>query len=546
MTRRICWIACLLCLSVASVAVGEDDEGSEEQPGGKTGVLRGYKQLHRRQITRIARGGDLDASIEYFALFLEFEPNDLESLYGIAVAQAQKRRPNKIASAVKFAQRALDAGLPIERFLAGPRDLLRPLTESPEFQKLAKKHPVELLHGPMLGRVTDSSASFWVRTAREVPVQILVSESPQMKDPIKSPTVRTSADRDFTAITEVDKLQGGKLYHYNVLVDGETANKGGWSFRTFPRRGAPAKFQIAFGGGAGYTPPHERMWDTVASHEPLAMLLLGDNAYIDTPEVPAAQRYCYYRRQSRPEFRRLVSSTPVYAIYDDHDFADNDCAGGPEIESPPWKRIVWNIFRENWVNPGYGGGEKNPGCWFAFSIGDVDFFMLDGRYYRHPSGNPPSMLGPVQKKWLLQMLKNSKGTFKVIVSPVPWAFGAKPGSRDAWEGFKSEREEILGFLETNRIDGVVLLSADRHRSDIWRIPRGGYDLYEFESSRLTNIHTHPVMKGSLFGYNEKCSFGLLGFDTTTPDPEIVHRIINIDNKVVHTFTVKKSQLTHTK
>jgi alkaline phosphatase D len=535
-----------LCLAVASVAAAEESKGSEKPPGGETRIVRGYKKLHRRQITRVARAGDLDASIEYFALCLEFEPNDLEALYGIAVAQAQKRRPKKVASAVKFAKRALDAGLPFERFLAGPRDLLRPLTDSPAFQELAKKHPVELLHGPTLGCVTDRSASFWVRTVREVPVQVIVSESPQMKDPVKSPMTRTSADRDYTAVTEVYKLHPGELYYYDVLVDGKSASKRGVSFRTFPRRGAPAKFQIAFGGGAGFTPPHERMWDTIASHKPLAMLLLGDNVYIDTPEVPATQRYCYYRRQSRPEFRRLVSSTPVFAIYDDHDFGTNDCVGGPEIDDPPWKRSVWRIFRENWVNPRYGGGEKHPGCWFAFSIGDVDFFMLDGRYYRDPDGKPPSMLGPVQKAWLLEKLKGSKATFKVIASPVPWAFGTKPGSRDTWEGFKTEREEVFRFLETNKIDGVVLLSADRHRSDIWRIPRSGYDLYEFESSRLTNIHTHPVMKGSLFGYNEKCSFGLLSFDTTTPDPEIVYRIINIDNEAVYTFRLKKSQLTHTK
>ena len=29
------------------------------------------------------------------------------------------------------------------------------------------------------------------------------------------------------------------------------------------------------------------------------------------------------------------------------------------------------------------------------------------------------------------------------------------------------------------------------------------------SSRLTNIHTHELVPGHLFAYNEKCSFGLL-------------------------------------
>ena len=310
--------------------------------------------------------------------------------------------------------------------------------------------------------------------------------------------------------------------------------------------GAKAKFDVIFGGGAGFTPKYERMWNTLADRKPLAMLWLGDNVYIDAPKMPRMNRYCYYRRHSRPEFHRFVAATANYAIYDDHDFGTNDCIPGPDIEDPPWKRQVWNIFRQNWANPSYGGGAKQPGCWYTFSIGDVDFFMLDCRYYRTLKSNPPTMLGPVGKAWLKGALKKSKGTFKVLASSVPWAYGAKPGSKDPWQGYKEERAEIFSFLAENRIGGVLLISADRHRSDLWKIERpDGYALYEFESSRLTNIHTHGIMKGCLYGYNKTCSFGLLGFDTTKKDPEVTCRIGTIDNEIVHTFTLKKSQLTHT-
>ena len=137
-----------------------------------------------------------------------------------------------------------------------------------------------------------------------------------------------------------------------------------------PAAGAPAKFTIFFGGGAGYTPAYERMWDVIKRHEPLAYLALGDNVYIDTPEVQATQQYCYYRRQSRSEYRRLVASTPVFAIWDDHDFVVNDGEGGPAIDHPPWKRAVWQTFCNNFVNPAYGGGAEQPGCWFTCSIAE--------------------------------------------------------------------------------------------------------------------------------------------------------------------------------
>lgn len=502
-----------------------------------------YKKQGRDAISDIV-DGRYDAAVEHFEGYLNEHPKDLESMYGMAVACAQKQEIDK---AVTYVQKAVDEGLPFARFLVGPRDLLKPLTSSPEFKTLAEKYTVELLHGPMLGCVTESSVKFWIRTANEVPVEVVVKSVGTGGSFQKRASGKTSSMRDFTTVLAVEGLKPGTLYEYELRIDGGQKTAGG-RFNTFGTSGRPAKFQVGFGGGAGFTPQYERMWNTIAGHNLPAFLLLGDNVYIDNPTRPAVQQYCYYRRQSRSEYRNFIASTAIFAIWDDHDFTTNDAGGGPEIYTPEWKVPVWRTFTYNWNNPYYAGGEKQPGCWFDFSIGDVDFFMLDGRYYRDkPRGENPSMLGGVQKKWLFQKLKSSKATFKVLASPVPWALGAKPGSRDPWQGYREEREQIFSFLETNKIDGVILISADRHRSDAWKIEReNGYDLYEFESSKLTNIHTHKIMPGAIFGYNKKCSFGLLTFDTFKSDPEVTYQIISIDDELVWEFSLKKSQLTHGK
>jgi alkaline phosphatase D len=506
-----------------------------------------YKLKARDAMAQIV-DGKYDKAIKSLKDYLKEHPEDLESMYGLAVAYARKKDINQ---SVKYTRKAVDEGLPFGRFLAGPRDLLTPLTNSTEFKQLGKKHTgahiSELLHGPMLGSVTDTKAKFWVRTANEVPVQIDICELENRDSVIKSPIVKTNKNKDFTAVIPVQGLKPDTRYWYSLTVNNVSWSTG-WVFRTFASPGTKAQFQVGFGGGAGYTPQHERMWNTIAVHNPLAFLFLGDNVYIDNPTRPAVQQYCYYRRQSRPEFRNFATSTAIYAIWDDHDFTTNDGRGGPQINEPSWKIPVWKLFRDNWNNPSYGGGENQPGCWFDFAIGDVDFFMLDCRFYRtSPRNRNPSMLGPVQKKWLLEKLRASTATFKVLASSVPWAFGTKPGSLDTWEGYKKEREEIFSCLEENRIGGVILLSADRHRSDVWKIKRpNGYDLYEFESSKLTNIHTHRLMPAALFGYNKKCSFGMLTFDTTARDPMVTYKIINIDNELIHTFSLRKSQLTHRK
>ena len=539
MAKRCFLSALCLVLALLSSSVW----GAQKAAKVRTGQL---KRVHVPAMKLLLKGDHARAAAA-FERIVEAMPDDPEALWGLAAAHAQL---GKLDAAVDMVKKALAAGQPPGRFFAGPRPLLDPLLKHDAFQQLMADRGVALVHGPMVGCVTATTARFWVRTAGEATVQVSVARAGALEEPRNSPKVRTTAAGDLTAVVGVTGLAPSTAYTYGVIVDGKPALTGGPpSFRTFPAAGAKAAFTIAFGGGAGWVPPHERMWDTVLKHQPLAFLLLGDNVYIDTPTMPGIQRYCYYRRQSRPEFRRLVARTAVYAIWDDHDFGTNDCFPGPKVREPDWKLPVYHIFRENWVNPAYGGGtDAEPGCWFDVVIGDVHILMTDGRYYReHPKKvETPSMLGPVQKRWLLGRLRASKATFKVLCSGTPWAFGAKPGSLDPWQGFKAERKEIFDFIERNRIDGVILLSADRHRSDVWKLDREvGYPLYEFESSRLTNQHRHGAMKNPqcLFSYNAKQSVGLLDFDTTKPDPEVTYRIRTIDDEEVHRVTLKKSQLT---
>ena len=346
--------------------------------------------------------------------------------------------------------------------------------------------------------------------------------------------------------------------HTQMLLDIANGKSDTWKYdakswpweRVLPntslKKDAPTdKFTIAFGGGSGYVPENERVWNTIGALEPRAVLLLGDNVYIDDPETPEMQRFHYYRRQSQPEWMRLAKRVPIYGIWDDHDFTTNDGWGGPAIDEPKWKREVWKIFKENYDNPYYGGGDKQPGCWFDFWIGKVHFVLIDGRYYREsPKGDNPSMLGPAQQKWLKKTLKKP-ATFTVFCTNVPMTPKVKPGSKDTWDGFSAEREKIFQFIAKQKIPGVIILSADRHRSDAYKIDTGidgMYPLYECQSSRLTNQHVHGLIKHSLFGYNKKQSFGRVDFDLKADDPTVKYTIINIDGKEINSLTVKRSEL----
>ncbi|MCH2064394.1 MAG: alkaline phosphatase family protein [Roseibacillus sp.] len=364
--------------------------------------------------------------------------------------------------------------------------------------------------------------------------------------------------KEAIAYLESTAGKGVNPGHTRMLLDLARGKPEAWKFdaatwpweRALPdtslkKDAAADRFTIAFGGGAGYVPANERVWDTIRGIDPRALLLLGDNVYIDDPQTPEMQRFHYYRRQSQPEWMKLAKQVPIYGIWDDHDFTTNDGWGGPDIEKPKWKRKVWEIFRENYDNPYYGGGEKQPGCWFDFWIGKVHFVLIDGRYYREsPKGEDPSMLGPVQMKWLRKTLKQP-AVFTVFCTNVPVTPRVKPGSKDTWDGFDGERQRIFKFIAEEKIPGVIILSADRHRSDAYKIDtgiKGMYPLYEWQSSRLTNQHVHGLIKHSLFGYNAKQSFGRVDFDLKADDPTVNYSIVNIDGKVIHSLKVKRSDL----
>jgi hypothetical protein len=190
------------------------------------------------------------------------------------------------ANSVNYARAAVVAGLPFERLLAGPRDAFQTLYNSREFREWADNESKMLLHGPMLGNVTHDGASFWIRTADESRVGISVT--PESGSNLKARTSegRTQRGSDYTTVVRIEGLNPNTLYSYSLTIDGRPVPVKDPAFRTYPRKGDPGKFRVAFGGGAGYVPEHERMWLTIKERDPLAMLLLGITSILTTLNIP--------------------------------------------------------------------------------------------------------------------------------------------------------------------------------------------------------------------------------------------------------------------
>ena len=306
----LCRFLALIALTAQTVVAQENDKlGGASRPRPQLKLTREdrqYKRVHQYALRLILRDRKQEAE-DFLVGFLERHPGDEETQYMLALL---KSRQGDTDGSIDYMRSAIEDGLPPARLIAGPRSLFRNVANTDFFRSLVDKHRSTAVHGPLIGNVTDQSASIWLRTATESNVKVRASLTRDFLKPMMSATVRSKSEHDYTCVVPLEGLPANASLYYQVSIAGAPFESSEvYSFRTFPTESKPAKFTIAFGGGAGFVPPHERMWDTIRNEAPLALLLLGDNTYIDDPESPEMQSYTYQRRQSRPEYRRLTRQT---------------------------------------------------------------------------------------------------------------------------------------------------------------------------------------------------------------------------------------------
>ena len=323
-----------------------------------------------------------------------------------------------------------------------------------------------LLLGPMLGHTTSTNARIWVRASEPSRVSVRISER---EDLGKARTIKGGRLELADACAgelEIPELKPNTRYYYSVLLDGKPAMARPFpSFRTPPIEGQDGRVRVAFTscvGGQGY--------HAAAGYADMAsrtnfdvLIMLGDNHYANTNCLERHRVY-YTDQRRQPGWKEMTSRVPTYGIWDDHDYGPNNSDG-----TLKGKAESLRAFREHWANPSYGERDS-PGVYSKFTRGNVEFFLIDVRYYRTPNRatNAPqrTMLGQAQLAWLKRALKGSRAPIKVIASGSEWQSGS---TVDSWANFKQERDDLFRFIEENEISGVLLISGDRHFTAAYQV-----------------------------------------------------------------------------
>ncbi len=409
-----------------------------------------------------------------------------------------------------------------------------------EIVAAAQRHGLDLMAGPMLGDLRPQGVTIWLRTAIEGSLTVQVGDKSLTIDQLQPGQERR---------VRIDGLTPNSEYAYAVL--GQEGELAGGRFSTPPSPDEPSKLRIAFGSCFHKIGLHNpNLFREVLNRRPHAMLLLGDIAVDDRNNNVSMHRSDYQLRDVSKPWRSMVSNLPVYAAWDDHDYFDNDLSGIPRTFNAQDRNAVREVWHQNWNNPPTENNRE--GIYFNTRLGPVEVIMLDTRSCRNNQrrGAYGSYLGEGQMNWLKTTLKSTQAPFKIISSGTMWSDFVSNG-KDSWGTWDKEgREEILNFIEQQKIGGVLFISGDRHGARGFRMPRpSGFTFHEFEPATLGGVSgPKGIIKNcteQLFGHDGQdfIAFGEFSFDTTLEEPKVTFRLIHHSGDVLEEIELSLRELT---
>jgi alkaline phosphatase D len=316
-----------------------------------------------------------------------------------------------------------------------------------------------LAFAPAVFDVVADRALVWLAGIAGITVQVRWGESANALNQ-SSPSLTLESDNNFTGVVKLSGLPRGKTIFYQIVSSG-TPISGVGRFQSMRVKGQ--NFSLAFSGDMEERYAPFRIFDTLARINPDCFLHLGDTVYVDKPSEQFVPTLEHFRRKhgnirSDRALQGFMNSCSTFAIWDDHEIEDGANAKTPHLG------IAQKVFSEFWPTSGIV-----PGLLFR-SIAlspDVDLIILDTRGHRSAPDTPDSpqktILGSSQKRWFFDALKNSRATFKLVATSVPF----HGGTTDAWGSYATERKEVVDFLANEKIRNVIMLSADFHFAREW-------------------------------------------------------------------------------
>jgi alkaline phosphatase D len=395
------------------------------------------------------------------------------------------------ASAAVFAPQALLSGLASAK--------QAPLLKSGRFAE-----------GVASGDPGPRAITLWTRVAeleRKGSVRLEVARDKSFRRVVARDLVGTSPGKGGSVKARVTGLEPYEQYFYRFETKDGSSQVG--RFRTAPPADSRQELTFAFFSCQdwthGFYNAHELMaredidfsvclgdyiyaesYHTIAGGTGVRDDTIGDTTYSDHPHVATTladyrDKYALYR--SDAALRKLHARAPMVVIWDDHEVQNNYAGGDPDGGLPADE--LYGATRraagyKAWFESMPTYARKDDRIFRRLKFGKtMDLIMLDQRQYRDDQPcddavvpgcaelpNPRDLLGRRQMKWAKQQLSSSKAAWKVVGSEVMMmpakVLGDSYYTFDSWQGYQTEREELLGHIKAKGIDDVVFVTGDIH------------------------------------------------------------------------------------
>ena len=415
--------------------------------------------------------------------------------------------------------------------------------------------------GPMLGYSEMREVLLWIQTTKSEKVKFGYWEKETPANKFYTDEVSTNKDNAFVAKSIANQVLPGKKYQYEVWISGklmkfsyplEFQTQTLWQYRTDP----PA-FKFAVGSctytneerfdrpGAPYG-KSPQIFEKIYDQKPNFMVWGGDNIYLR--EADWNTKTGVYHRYS--EFRKVKELQPLwanvhhYAIWDDHDYGNNDA------DRSFWmKNTTLQAFKDFWGNPNYIF--ENEAITGTFMWEDCQFFLMDDRWFKAPNDifdENKDYYGEKQLNWLIDALKSSSAPFKFVVTGGQIINEAKVFENMAT--YPGERKKLLDKIAEQKISGVIFISGDRHHTNLQKLDRdNNYSLYDFTISPMTSSAGKPVEEEYKFKMiiegtevNNLQTFGIMEISGKRTDRELKINVFDAQGNKKWDYIIKAKDL----
>ncbi len=305
---------------------------------------------------------------------------------------------------------------------------------------------------------------------------------------------------------------------------------------------------IAF-GSCNDEDKEQPMWSAILENRPDLWIWLGDNIYGDSEDIEVLKAK-YTKQQANQEYQKLLKSTPIVGIWDDHDYGANDGDKNFSIKKES-KELMLDFL----------GVDKNESVWSregayqSYTFGrenqKVKVILLDVRYFRDElEPNPEKggqrylinekgdILGEAQWKWFEDELINSDAQIHIIGSGIQMI--PEEHFFEKWSNFPVAHKRLMDVLVSTKAKNAILLSGDRHIAEISKVKRDGlnYPLYEITASGLTHSYEKIREVGEANQhrvgdkYTGEKNFGLFTIDWSANPLKVKAEIRGLENKAI--------------